>query len=378
MFATVLHSSEGTIYKDFYNLFGKIESSGLFINYNIAIFVLPSHYKPEVANYYLTKLFGDKPFVAFYSNFAASNNFFSSNHLVGMFITSDPLMDRDISCNVNGFKSVGELVGYLNEKNDKSTLHYILVPYPIDRFREQFWELKNYLLPINSKVIGALTGGLEYERSYPVITNSGCYWDGSLVVITVEGAEGCIRSKIKFKTLGPPFSFTSDGRFTILTIDNTPAAEFFAKLLKIKKRELSAEYLTAFPMLLNPEKNGFSKDIIRFPKEVVNGGVLYWGDIPYKGEFNFVYLFGDGKTWKKTFKKYCSHLYPVADFGLFFYCVGKAVFTDPQKDAEYLSRYLQIPFLMVGSYGEFISYNEKLYWLNGSTTFSLVRGPKDD
>ena len=377
MFANVFYSSEGTLYKDFFNLYKTVEDNGIFLDYNFAIFVLPSYYKLEVAKYYLDKLFGNKPYVAFYSNFVASNDLFSLNHLVGMFITSDKVKEN-VSCFLEGFNNPEELVEYISSRNIENFLHFIFVPYPLKGFRKNFLTLRDGLPSLKATVVGALTGGLDYTREYPVITDRGVFKDGSFVVFSISGAKYCYNSIVRFKKLGPPFSFTSDGKYTVKTIDGKDAALFFSRLLKVEVSRLTAEYLTAFPMFLKPDEKYSLHKVIRFPKEVVEEGVLYWGDVPKKGEFNFIYLLGDSDYWSYTLEKRCSGLYPVSDFGIFFYCVGKSVFANPEKDIKELAKHLQVPFLVIGSYGELTTYRGKLYLLNGSTTFTLLRGGEDD
>ena len=367
MLANVLLSETGVLYKDIRNLYAKIEKDRVFKDYELALFILPTPYNPKVAKHYLDKFFGKKPYIAFYSNFVGSNDFFTHSGLVGLFLKGEG--EKKLSCEINVFENLTQFGKYVREK--PAEVFIVFVPYPTEEFRKNF----NYFLGLENlktNVTGIFTGGFDYTESYPVLTHEGIVEDGKIAVLSLCNVGACLRSGVNFKKIGPPFNFTAtDSRFMV-AIDGQPAAKFFKDILKLDTQNITAEYLTGFPMLIRTESDEYNK-VIRFPKETRGNFVAFWGNLPEKGQFHFVYLLPDKSKIKTILKKHCEDLYPVADLGLFFSCVGKSVFVNPEEDLEFFRKKIQFPFAVIGSYGELYTYNGKIFMLNGSTTFLLLR-----
>ena len=367
MLANVLLSETGVLYKDIRNLYTKIEKDKVFRDYELALFILPSQYNPQVAKHYLDKFFGERPYIAFYSNFVGSNDFFTTSGVVGLFLRGEG--EKKLSCEIKVFDNLTEFGRYIGEKS--AEVYTLFVPYPTEEFGKNF----NYFADLDgiaAPITGLFTGGFDYGKSYPVLTDREIVEDGRIAVLSFCDIRACVRSAVNFKKLGPPFNFTAtDARFMV-SVDGQPAAKFFRDILKLNAEWITAEYLTGFPMLVKTERDEYNK-VVRFPKETRGNFVDFWGNLPEKGQFHFVYLLPDKAKVKSILKKHCDNLYPVADLGLFFSCVGKSVFVNPEEDLEFYRRKIQFPFVVIGSYGEIFTYNGKVFVLNGSTTFLLLR-----
>ncbi len=83
MLVNIIFSETRVLYRDVQNIFTLIEKNSVFSSYDLAIFVIPPIHDKEVVKNYLKSFFGDKPFIAFYSNFVGSNGFFTKEGLVG-------------------------------------------------------------------------------------------------------------------------------------------------------------------------------------------------------------------------------------------------------------------------------------------------------
>lgn len=368
MLTNILFSATNFPYKDIQFFARQIESNKLFKNYDLAIFILPTYYQFDVARNFLNKFFGKKPFLAFYSTFVASNDFFTTNGLVGLFLKGE---SEPIKYSINVFNNISTFEAFLRAYSD--VFHLIFIPYPFKKFAENF----NYFEGLkvdNTPVSGLITGGSDYNGRYPIIINDKIIEDGNIVVLSFTEGKACLRSAINFKKLGPPFSFTASKGYLMETVDEQPAVTFFKTILsKLGTNTLSADYLTGFPMLIrNQETEQEFNKLIRFPKEEEDGKVAFWANLPDKGNFYFTYLLSDRVKINNILKKHCE-LYPVADLGLFFLCVGKSIFLNLEEELHFLRRKLQFPFLVMGSYGEICSYGNRLWILNGSTTFMLIK-----
>ncbi len=368
MLTNILFSDSKTPYRDIQHLAHLIEGNKIFKNYDLALFILPTYYNFEVAKNFLNKFFGEKPFIAFYSTFVGSNNFFTTEGLVGLFLKGEK---KPLTYSINVFDNLLSLENFLESHPEAA--HLIFIPYPFRRFAENF----NYFKEITVKetpVSGLITGGMDYNGIYPVIVNDSVVNDGSVAVLSLEEGKACLRSTINFKKLGPPFSFTASKGYLMETVDDQPAVEFFRTILnKFGMDVLKADYLTGFPMLIkNQEEEVEFNKLIRFPKEEEEGNIAFWANLPTRGFFHFTYLLSDRSKIKNILKKHCD-LYPVADLGLFFLCVGKSIFLNLEEELKFLRKRLQFPFLVVGSYGELCTYRNRLWILNGSTTFVLIK-----
>ncbi|RTZ70054.1 MAG: hypothetical protein DSZ30_01400 [Aquificaceae bacterium] len=368
MLVNIIFSETGVLYRDVQNIFTRIEKNPVFSSYDLAIFVIPPIYDKEVVKSYLKNFFGGKPFIAFYSNFVGSNDFFTEKGLVGIFLKKayeNSFCEIKIFENLEGFKQ------YIANRNTKSFVHLIFVPYPLVNFRQKFKFFEGFE-NVKTEISGLITAGYDYDREYPIIVNGKEVKDGRIAVLTFNNLKGCLASSINFKKIGPPFDFTSEDTYKLKTVDGQDAIDFFLEILKRETNELSPEILVGFPMLVKNEGDNYRK-LVRFPKEVRDGELIFWANLPEKGQFHFVYLLPDRVKVKNILKRHCKGFYPVSDFAIFFYCVGKSAFVNPKEDAEFIGKRLSIPFVIVGSYGEIFTFNEKIYMLNGSTTFLLLK-----
>ena len=372
MLVDVLISESGVLYRDIINLAREVRENPLLSSYDFALFVLPSDYSPAVADRYLKTFFGEKPYLALYSTFVASNDFFTENGVVGIFLKG---LKNSPCCGLKIFDNPKGLEDYIKGQPDR--VHVIFIPYPLREFGKKFRFFEG-LEGYDATVSGLVTGGSDYRKRYPLLSNEGMVEDGRVAVLTFEGVDGCLASAINFKKIGPPFDFTAEDIHCLKTIDGSDAVSFFSEILKKDKKQLDHETMVGFPMLIKTEGDEYRK-LIRFPKEVENGRLIFWSNLPPRGQFHFVYLLPDRKKIKSLLKKKCQGFYPYCDFALFFYCVGKSIFVDPKEDIEFLRKKLSVPFLVIGSYGELYTQNRKLYVLNGTTTFLLLKeGKKDD
>jgi hypothetical protein len=371
MLVDILISESGVLYKDIKNLSERVKENPFISPYDFALFILPSDYNPTVAAEYLNTFFGEKPFLAFYSTFVASNDFFTDKGLVGVFLKG---FKKSPCCILETFDNLQSLENYLKSQPNK--VHVVFIPYPLKEFGKKlrFFEgLEGY----DATVSGLITGGADYRRSYPLLTNGGMVEDGRVAVLTFEGVQGCLASAINFKKIGPPFDFTAEDIHCLKTIDGSDAVTFFSEILKKDKKQLDHETMVGFPMLIKTEGNEYRK-LIRFPKEVENGRLIFWSNLPPRGQFHFIYLLPDRKKIKSLLKRKCHEFYPYCDFVLLFYCIGKSIFVDPKEDIEFLRKKLSVPFLVIGSYGELYTQNRKLYVLNATTTFLLLKEEKEE
>lgn len=368
MLVNIIVSETGVLYRDFLNISLPIENHPVFSSYDLAIFVIPSIYEKEVVKKYLKSFFRKKPFIAFYSTFVGSNDFFTTKGLVGIFLKK--AYDSS-ACEIKIFEELEQFKQYIASRNDESFVHLVFVPYPLVKFRQKF-NFFEVIENVKTPISGLITGGYDYKGQYPIIVNGDEVKDGQIAVLTFKNLKGCLASSISFKKIGPPFEFTSEETYKLKTVDGQDAIDFFLEILRKQTKELSPEILVGFPMLIRDE-NGNYRKLVRFPKEVRDRGIVFWANLPVKGKFHFVYLLPDRMKVKNILKRHCNGFYPVSDLALFFYCVGKSAFINPEEDVAFIGQKLSIPFLVVGSYGEIFTFKGKLYILNGSTTFLLLK-----
>lgn len=371
MFVSIFKGDGQTVYKQIFSVFQQAANAKVFRDYDFALFILPEWFNVKFAKHYIDKIFGKKPYLAFFSTFTATGEFFTDSALVALFFK----LEEKEEFYIQQFRTTEEFKSYLSSQDQNNALHILFVPSPHERFKELFPSLKEGVSLKESTLTGIITGGNFYGKSYPLISNGRICPDGCFSLLTLKNTDNCNGNTISFKHIGPPFFFSSWDNYTIGRIDDRDARKFFEELLEGRDR-LTPEYLTGFPMVLKPEdENSFPK-VVRFPKEGTEKGILYWADVPARGEFHFIFLLGDKEKLRDTLKRKCSKGSLIWDFGLFFYCIGKAAFVAPEEELEFLNQFLQFPFLLVASWGEFTTYRGQIFWLNGSTTFSLMRSCK--
>ena len=335
-------------------------------NHNFAVISLPYFYDPQASFSLLKKIFKAVPFVAFYSPYVGVEKIISDRMVAYLFKT-----EGNSKISIEVYDNVLQLTEDIERRNEEDFFHLLFIPLTNRDFAKTFPLLAGNRR--KTKICGFVSGCYNVKQKLidtPIITNSGIFKD-KIVTVIFENFQAECYAIIGFKPLGPPFDFKSKNPSVMSFVEEKAADNFFKEILRKAELKVDETSLMFLPLVLGLRKRNVWH--IRHPRRLVKGGVEFWGPLPEEAKFRFGMYIDIAKQVEKKVSSYRRRLNGF-DFVFAFNCVGKQPFVSPSYEFERFEENIQIPSLLVGSFGEFFT-DEKgiVHYLNGSLTAVFLK-----